>query len=271
MSAQNIVNITEANLHQTLQQSAATPVLFYFWSARSQHCEQLTPVLESLAAQYNGLFTLAKVDCDAEQMLASQFGLRAIPTVYLFQNGQPVDGFEGPQPEEAVRALLDKFLPREEELKAQQALALMEEENYAEALPLLKDAWQLSNQESQIGLLLAETLIALHRSDQDTRYQGLVAQIELLKKAADTPEIQQLQQQVEQNPQDAALASQLALQLHQVGRNEEALALLFSHLQKDLGAGNGEVRKMLQEILSALGTGDALAAKYRRQLYSLLY
>ena len=273
MSAQNIVNITEANLHQTLQQSAATPVLFYFWSARSQHCEQLTPVLESLAAQYNGLFTLAKVDCDAEQMLASQFGLRAIPTVYLFQNGQPVDGFEGPQPEEVVRALLDKFLPREEELKAQQALALMEEENYAEALPLLKDAWQLSNQESQIGLLLAETLIALHRSDeaetvlkavplqdQDTRYQGLVAQIELLKKAADTPEIQQLQQQVEQNPQDAALASQLALQLHQVGRNEEALALLFSHLQKDLGAGNGEVRKMLQEILSALGTGDALAA-----------
>ena len=281
MSEQNIVNISEANLQQTLQQSMNVPVLFYFWSARSQHCEQLTPVLERLAAQYNGQFTLAKVDCDAEQMLASQFGLRAIPTVYLFQNGQPVDGFEGPQPEEAIRALLDKVLPREEELKAQQALALMQEEKYAEALPLLKEAWQLSNQDSQIGLLLAETLIALHRSDeaesvlktiplqdQDTHYQGLVAQIELLKQAADTPEIQQ---QVEQNPEDAQLASQLALQLHQVGRNEEALALLFSHLQKDLGAGDGQARKMLQEILAALGTGDALAAKYRRQLYSLLY
>jgi putative thioredoxin len=85
----------------------------------------------------------------------------------------------------------------------------MQEGKYAEALPLLKEAWQLSNQNSQIGLLLAETLIALHRSDeaeavlktiplqdQDTRYQGLVAQIELLKQAADTPEIQQLQQQV---------------------------------------------------------------------------
>ncbi|MGN9967664.1 thioredoxin domain-containing protein, partial [Klebsiella pneumoniae] len=106
MSEQNIVNISEANLQQTLQQSMNVPVLFYFWSARSQHCEQLTPVLERLAAQYNGQFTLAKVDCDAEQMLASQFGLRAIPTVYLFQNGQPVDGFEGPQPEEAIRALL---------------------------------------------------------------------------------------------------------------------------------------------------------------------
>ncbi|QIR28490.1 co-chaperone YbbN [Kluyvera genomosp. 3] len=284
MSVQNIVNITEANLHQTLEQSVATPVLFYFWSERSQHCLELTPVLENLAAQYNGQFILAKVDCDAEQMVASQFGLRAIPTVYLFQNGQPVDGFQGPQPEEAIRALLDKVLPREEELKAQEALALIQEGNHAEALPLLKDAWQLSGQDSQIGLLLAETQIALNRSedaeavlktipmqDQDTRYQGLVAQIELLKQAADTPEIQQLQQQVEQNPDDAALASKLALQLHQVGRNEEALELLFSHLRKDLGAADGQARKMLQEILAALGTGDALASKYRRQLYSLLY
>lgn len=46
MSEQNIVNISEANLQQTLQQSMNVPVLFYFWSARSQHCEQLTPVLE---------------------------------------------------------------------------------------------------------------------------------------------------------------------------------------------------------------------------------
>ena len=284
MSVQNSVNITEANLHQVLEQSMTTPVLFYFWSDRSQHCQQLTPVLESLAAQYNGQFIFASVDSDAEQMVASQFGLRAIPTVYLFQNGQPVDGFQGPQPEEAIRALLDKVLPREEELKLQQAQLLIQEGNYADALPLLRDARQLAPQNSEIGLLLAETQIALSRSDeaeavlktipmqdQDSRYQGLVAQIELLKQAADTPEIQLLQQQVEQNPEDAALASQLALQLHQVGRNEEALELLFSHLKKDLGAADGQARKMMQEILVALGTGDALASKYRRQLYSLLY
>ena len=284
MSVENIVNINESNLQQVLEQSMTTPVLFYFWSERSQHCLQLTPILESLAAQYNGQFILAKLDCDAEQMIAAQFGLRAIPTVYLFQNWQPLDGFQGPQPEEAIRALLDKVLPREEELKAQQAMQLMQEGNYTDALPLLKDAWQLSNQNGEIGLLLAETLIALNRSedaeavlktiplqDQDTRYQGLVAQIELLKQAADTPEIQQLQQQVAENPEDAALATQLALQLHQVGRNEEALELLFGHLRKDLTAADGQTRKTFQEILAALGTGDALASKYRRQLYALLY
>lgn len=284
MSAQYIIDITEANLHQTLEQSVTTPILFYFWSARSQHCEELTPVLDRLAAQYQGQFILAKVDCDAEQMVASQFGLRSIPTVYLFQNGQPVDGFQGPQPEEAIRALLEKVLPREEELKAQQAMQLVQEDKHAEALPLLKEAWQLSNQSSEIGLLLAEVQIALNRSedaeavlktiplqDQDTRYQGLIAQIDLLKQAADTPEIQLLQQQVEQAPENALLASQLALQLHQVGRNEEALELLYTHLKKDLAAADGQVRKMLMEILAALGTGDALASKYRRQIYSLLY
>ncbi|ELY4526082.1 co-chaperone YbbN [Cronobacter sakazakii] len=284
MSEQNIINLSEANLHQILEQSMTVPVLFYFWSERSQHCQQLTPVLEKLANQYQGQFILAKVDCDNEQAIAAQFGLRAIPTVYLFSQGQPVDGFQGPQPEEAIRALLDKVLPREEELKAQEAMALMQEGKHLEALPLLKEAWQMSNQASEIGLLLAQAQIALNRSedaeavlktiplqDQDTRYQSLVAQIDLLKQAADTPEIQQLQQQVEQHPDDAQLASQLALQLHQVGRNEEALELLFVYLKKDLNAADGQARKMLQEILAALGTGDALASKYRRQLYSLLY
>ncbi|KQN54389.1 tetratricopeptide repeat protein [Erwinia sp. E602] len=279
-----IVDINETNLHATLEQSMQVPVLFYCWSARSQHCQQLTPLLDRLAQEYAGQFILAKLDCDAEPAVAQQFGLRSIPTVYLFQNGQPVDGFQGPQPEEAVRALLEKVLPKEEELKAQQAMQLMDEGKLIEALPLLKDAWQLSKQRSDIGFLLAEVLIGLNRSDeaeavlkvvplqdQDTRYQGLVAQIDLLKQAADSPEIQQLQQQHEADPDNAALATQLAIQLQQVGRNEEALELLFSYLKKDLGAADGQARKTLQEILAALGTGDALAAKYRRQLYSLLY
>lgn len=279
-----IVEINETNLHQTLEQSMQIPVLFYFWSGRSQHCEQLTPLLDRLAQEYAGQFILARLDCDAEPAVAQQFGLRSIPTVYLFQNGQPVDGFQGPQPEEAVRALLEKVLPKKEQLLAQQAMQLMDEGKLIDALPLLKDAWALSNQNSEIGFLLAEVLIGLNRSeeaeavlkvvplqDQDTRYQGLVAQIDLLKQAADTPEIQQLQQQIEAEPDNVELATQLALQFHQVGRNEEALELLFSHLKKDLGAADGQARKMLQEILAALGTGDALAAKYRRQLYSQLY
>ena len=279
MSVENIVNINESNLQQVLEQSMTTPVLFYFWSERSQHCLQLTPILESLAAQYNGQFILAKLDCDAEHYYPSH---EAIDMYHHYKEDIALFaemGFKCYRLSIAwTRTLLDKVLPREEELKAQQAMQLMQEGNYTDALPLLKDAWQLSNQNGEIGLLLAETLIALNRSedaeavlktiplqDQDTRYQGLVAQIELLKQAADTPEIQQLQQQVAENP------TATPAPLHQVGRNEEALELLFGHLRKDLTAADDQTRKTFQEILAALGTGDALASKYRRQLYALLY
>lgn len=279
-----IIDVNESNLQQILEQSTQVPVLFYFWSARNQHCQELTPVLDKLAAEYQGQFLLAKLDCDEQQMIASQFGLRAIPTVYLFKDGQPVDGFQGPQPEDAIRNLLQSVLPREEEIKLQQAQALLAEEKPLDALPLLKDAWQLSQQASEIGFVLAETLITLNRSDeaeevlkqvplqdQDSRYQGLIAQIDLLRQAADTPEIQQLQSALADDPSNSDLAGKLAIQFHQVGRNEEALELLFGFLKSDLAAGGGELRKTFQEILAALGTGDALAGKFRRQLYSLLY
>ncbi|GLY62032.1 hypothetical protein IW01_03920 [Pectobacterium brasiliense] len=279
-----IIDVNESNLRQVLDHSMTLPVLFYFWSARSQHCLELEPVLDKLAQEYAGQFVLAKVDCDAEQRVAAQFGLRSIPTVYLFKDAQPLDGFQGPQPEEAIRELLKRALPKEEELKVAQAQQLIQEDKLPEAMQLLKDAWQLSQQRSDIGLMLAEVQIQINRSedaeavlttiplqDRDTRYNSLVAQIELLKQAADTPEIQHLQQQLDADPQNAELAVQLALQLHQVGRNEEALELLMGFLKKDLAAANGSARKTLMDIMAALGTSDALAARYRRQLYSLLY
>ncbi|QQK73018.1 co-chaperone YbbN [Pectobacterium versatile] len=279
-----IVDVNESNLHQVLEHSMTLPVLFYFWSGRSQHCLELEPVLDKLAQEYAGQFVLAKVDCDTEQRVAAQFGLRSIPTVYLVKDGQPQDGFQGPQPEEAIRELLKRALPKEEELKVAQAQQLIQEDKLPEAMQLLKDAWQLSQQRSDIGLMLAEVQIQIKRSedaeavlatiplqDRDTRYHSLVAQIELLKQAADTPEIQHLQQQLDADPQNAELAVQLALQLHQVGRNEEALELLMGFLKKDLTVANGSARKTLMDIMAALGTSDALAARYRRQLYSLLY
>ncbi|HBO22493.1 MULTISPECIES: co-chaperone YbbN [unclassified Providencia] len=279
-----IIDINETNLHQVIEQSMTLPVMFYFWSPRSPHCQDLGLTLDKIANEYAGLFILAKVNCDEEQMVASQFGLKAIPTVYILQNGRPVDGFEGPQPEEVVLEMLSRVLPSPEELKAAQAAELLAEGKAQEALPLLKEANQINPKNSDITLLLAETQINLNLTDdaqitlatvpmqdKDSRYQGLIAQIDLLKQAADTPEIQQLQQEFNQNPADTTLAVQLALKLHEVNRNEEALELLLAFLKKDLNAGDGAVKKTMMDIMSAMGTGDSLASKYRRQVYSLLY
>lgn len=279
-----IIDINETNLHQTIEQSMNMPVMFYFWSPRSPQSLEFTSMLERIAQDYAGLFILAKVNCDEEQMIASQFGLKGVPTVYVLQNGRPVDGFEGPQPEEAVLQILSRVLPSPEELKAAQAAELVAEGKLQEALPLLKEANQLAPKNSDITFLLAEVQIGLHliddaeallatvpMQDKDSRYQGLVAQIELTKQAADTPEIQQLIKEFNQDQENTTLAVQLALKLHEVNRNEEALDILLTFLRKDLNAGDGAIKKTMMDIMSAMGTGDALASKFRRQVYSLLY
>ena len=69
-------------------------------------CETLGPVLERLAGEMNGGFELAKVNADDNPTLAARFGVRSLPSVLLFKDGNPVDGFVGAQPENAVREFL---------------------------------------------------------------------------------------------------------------------------------------------------------------------
>ncbi len=284
-----IFDVNEQNIQEILEKSTKQLVLFYFWSPRSPNYEEMTQTLTKLADEYHGQFILASVNCDEQQMLAAQFGLRAIPTVYLFQNGQPLDGFQGPQPEEKIRELLTKVLPNEDELKLIEAQNLFNEEKYEEALPLLRQAWKnlkdhLGKPRSDIAFMLAKAQIALKQlpeakdvlasvplQDQDTTYHGLQAEIELLEQAANSPELQLLQAELEKHPDDVELMIQLSSQLMQVGRQEEALELLFKPLTQDLNAGDGQVKKTLLDLLAALGTSNPLAASYRRKLYTLLY
>lgn len=284
-----IFDVNEQNIQEILEKSTKQLVLFYFWSPRSPNYEEMTQTLTKLADEYHGQFILASVNCDEQQMLAAQFGLRAIPTVYLFQNGQPLDGFQGPQPEEKIRELLTKVLPNEDELKLIEAQNLFNEEKYEEALPLLRQAWKnlkdhLGKTRSDIAFMLAKAQIALKQlaeakdvlasvplQDQDTTYHGLQAEIELLEQAANSPELQLLQAELEKHPDNVELMIQLSSQLMQVGRQEEALELLFKPLTQDLNAGDGQVKKTLLDLLAALGTSNPLAASYRRKLYTLLY
>ena len=84
---------------EVLQKSLQTPVLVDFWATWCGPCKTLGPMLEKLAAEYNGAFELAKVDVDKEQQIAAAFQIRSVPTVFLVKGGQLVDGFPGAIPE----------------------------------------------------------------------------------------------------------------------------------------------------------------------------
>ncbi len=279
-----IVDVTEANLNDILQRSLETPLVLTFYAPSHPESANFSALLQQIAERYQGQFILAKVNCEQEQMIAAQFRIQALPTTYLFKQAQALDAFPGALDETTLLQRLSVILPKEEDLKFQKALDFLQLEDYASALPLLKEAWELSDKKnSDVALLYAETYIAMKKTepaseilaqipiqDRDSRWNGLQAQIELLIKAADTPEIQQLQADYANHP-TAEIALKLAIQLHQANRNEEALELLFGILKNDLGAAGGEVKQQFLSILAALGNSEPFTNKYRRLLYSLLY
>ena len=279
-----IIELNEQNLTEVLQRSQQMPLVVNFYAPSHLESMQFLQTLERVAQQYQGQFLLGKVNCEREQMIAAQFRIQQLPTTYLFREAQALDAFPGALDEATLLQRLALILPREDELKFQQALDLLEVEDFEAALPLLKESWELDEKKnSDVGLLYAETYIALKKTepaqailqqiplqDRDSRWQGLQAQIELLIKAADTPEIQHLQEEYARHPSNE-IALKLALQLHQANRNEQALELLFGILRQDLAAQNGEVKQQFLSILSAIGSNDPLTNKYRRLLYSLLY
>jgi putative thioredoxin len=106
-----VIDVTEATFPQAvIEQSATVPVVLDLWATWCGPCKTLSPILETLAAEYAGRFVLAKVDVDAEQRIAAAFQVQSIPSVFAFIGGQPLPLFQGALPEPQVRAYIDELL-----------------------------------------------------------------------------------------------------------------------------------------------------------------
>jgi putative thioredoxin len=281
----HIVDITLENAKELLiEESFKRPVVVDFWADWCGPCKSLMPVMEKLANEYAGAFLLAKVDTEEQHMISAQFGIQSLPTVMVIKDGQPVDGFMGALPEKQVREVLEKYLPKPWEKPLAEAQALMAAQQYQEALPLLRQAYDQSKELASIACLMAQCHIELNRLDnaeamlanikmvdQDAFYEQLQAQILLKKAAAKTPELAALEAAFVANPDDLNTRYSLALQLNNELQHREALAHLLEILRKDRGFAEGAARKSFNDIVAALGKGDSLAIEFQRKLFTLLY
>ncbi|PJK12522.1 thioredoxin [Lysobacteraceae bacterium NML120232] len=263
-----------------IRASVETPVLVDFWATWCGPCKTLGPVLEKLAAEYNGAFRLAKVDVDAEQQLAAAFQIRSVPTVMLVKGGQLVDGFPGALPEGELRNFLASHgiepLAGEENLETapldphQEVIRLRAlvaaEPDKAEhrldlAIALL--ATGAANEAEQLLDGLPANLATDERTVKARARLGFAA---LLK---DAPPREVLQAAIAANPND--LTALHLLGVHEIvsGDAQKGLEAFMSMLRQDRQFNDGLPRRALIDAFNVLEDA-ALISKYRRQMSSIL-
>jgi putative thioredoxin len=107
------MDVTTASFERdVIERSRELPVVVDFWAAWCGPCRALGPVIEAEAEKRAGRLELVKVDVDAEQVLAARYGIQSIPTVAVFRDGEPINGFVGAHPAAAIGRFLDETIEK---------------------------------------------------------------------------------------------------------------------------------------------------------------
>lgn len=280
----HVFDVSAANFEaEVLHRSLQVPVLVDFWATWCGPCKTLGPILEKLAAEYNGAFVLAKVDVDREQQLAAAFQVRSIPTVFLVKDGQLVDGFPGALPEGQLR----EFLRHHgiEPAPAAAASAPVEtapRDPHAEVLRLRK-AIEAAPDKPELRLELALALLqtgAAHEAEQlldalpanlahDDRAVRARARLGFAALLKDAPPPQVLEAAIASNPDDLRARHLLGVHHIVAGNAEAGLEQFLEMLRRDRNFADGLPRKALLDAFRVVEDED-LVSRYRRRMSSLL-
>ncbi|MGB0252926.1 MAG: thioredoxin [Litorivicinaceae bacterium] len=267
-----------------LQKSQETPVLVDFYAEWCGPCKTLGPMLERLADEYAGAFILAKVDADAEQMLVAGMGVRSLPTVVLFKNGQPADHFMGALPEGEIRAILDKHVERVEASPLERAAELVALGQYDEAIALYQLITADDPENYDVYLDMAQALLKKGDLDSaeaiverlpdaqkmDPRAKSIVAGKVFQDLLAGAPDRATCESRIAANDEDSEARYFLAVHLMVSDDVELAITHLLTIIRTDRQYNDDAARLLLIQIFDRLGNDDPRARTGRRQLATLL-
>lgn len=270
-----------------IENSFHKPVLVDFWAEWCAPCKALMPLLAKITEEYRGELLLAKVNCDIEQDIVARFGIRSLPTVVLFKDGQPVDGFAGAQPESAIRELLKPHVnePAPEAADPlETAQALFAEGRIGEAESLLKQVLTENNENAAALILYARCLAergelgeaeavlnAVKGDEHKQALAGAKAQLTFLRQAADLPDSAELKSRLAQDGNDDEATYQLAIQQLARQQYEAALDGLLKLFVRNRSYAEGIAHKTLLQVFDLLGNDHPLVTLYRRKLYQAIY
>ena len=281
----HVFDATAATFEDTvIRKSLETPVLVDFWATWCGPCKTLGPILEKLAADYHGAFTLAKVDVDKEQELAAAFQIRSVPTVMLVKDGQLVDGFPGALPEGQLREFLkhhgiEPAAPVEEAAAVETAPPVDPHEEVMRLRKAIEAEPDKAELKLDLALALLQTGAAteaehlldglpanLATDDRTVKARARLGFAALLK---DAPPAEVLEAAIASDPADLRARHLLGVRKLVAGDAEAGLSHFIEMLQRDRGYGDGLARKSLIDAFRVVEDDD-LVSRYRRRMSSLL-
>lgn len=287
--AAHVFDATAATFEaEVLQASLQTPVLVDFWAPWCGPCKTLGPILEKLAAEYNGAFRLAKIDVDAEQQLAAAFQVRSIPTVMLVKDGQLVDGFPGALPEGQLREFLKHHAIEpapaidDGDAAVADAAPAPPADPHAEVMRLRK-AVEAAPDDATLRLDLALALLAAGNTHEattlidalpanlatDERTLRASARLAFVAEAKDAPPAEVLEAAIARDPSDLRARYLLGVRRLVGGDAEGGLHQFLEMLQRDRAFDDGLPRRALIDAFRTLDDPE-LVGRYRRRMSSLL-
>lgn len=276
---------TTATFEQdVLERSKQVLVLVDFWAPWCAPCRALKPTLEKLAAEYRGRFLLAKVNTDEHPEIAARYGVRGIPNVKAFVDGELASEFTGAQPEAAVRRFIEALLPSPGETLRRSAQEAAAQGDRARALALLREAvvQDPANDRARIdlaALAIADgewdeaerQLDAVPEERRDERATRVAAQVALRRKSQGLADLATLKAAVDAAPD--ALDSRLAYaeRLAVDGRIEASLDELIEIVRRGRGEPRERARRTILDLFSLAADRPDLVGAYRRKLAAALY
>lgn len=263
---------------EVVERSKQVPVVVDFWAAWCGPCKVLGPLLERLAAEFEGGFELAKVDVDSNQALAGRFGVQGIPTVVGFKNGLPVSQFTGALPEHNVRQWLREVVPSEADLLAAAAGDLLDDGDAEAAERDYRQALMIDPHHTDAAIGLASLLIDLERNEEALALLTSIQptqEVERLQAAArmgtvDTDAIPQLRERWASEPDNVAVRIELGRALAADQQFEASLDLLLEAVALG-GETRDAARQGMLDVFEVIGPEHELTVAYRRRLANALF